>query len=59
MRRCWTWPDVDACVLTVDLLTDGVDFELAAGYAASGPAAKSLAVNLSDLAAMAARPLAA
>ena len=46
------------CVLTVDLLTDGVDFHLheidprRAGR-------KSLAVNLSDLAAMASRPAAA
>jgi thiamine-monophosphate kinase len=49
---------VDECVITVDMLTDRVDFELAeidprrAGH-------KALAVNLSDLAAMAARPLAA
>jgi thiamine-monophosphate kinase len=46
------------CVLTVDMLTDGVDFHLhqidprRAGR-------KSLAVNLSDLAAMASRPAAA
>ena len=46
------------CVVSVDLLTDGVDFELSridprrAGY-------KALAVSLSDLAAMASRPLAA
>jgi thiamine-monophosphate kinase len=45
------------CVVTVDMLSDGVDFLLAevdprrVGH-------KSLAVNLSDLAAMAARPLA-
>ncbi len=45
------------CVLTVDLLTDGVDFRLAevdprrVGH-------KALAVNLSDLAAMASQPLA-
>jgi thiamine-monophosphate kinase len=46
------------CVVTVDLLTDGVDFELAH----SDPTRigrKALAVNLSDLAAMAARPLGA
>lgn len=45
-------------VVTVDMLTDGVDFILAE----SDPrrvGRKSLAVNLSDLAAMAARPLAA
>jgi len=47
-----------SCVVTVDLLTDGVDFQLdridprRAGR-------KALAVNLSDLAAMASRPLAA
>ncbi len=46
------------CVVTTDMLTDGVDFELSkcdprrAGR-------KALAVNLSDLAAMAARPVAA
>jgi thiamine-monophosphate kinase len=46
------------CVVTVDMLMDRVDFHLhqcgpqSAGY-------KALAVNLSDLAAMAARPLAA
>jgi len=46
------------CVVTVDAVMDGVDFELAkidprrAGH-------KALAVNLSDLAAMAARPVAA
>ncbi len=48
---------VDQCVVTVDMLTDGVDFDLAkvdprrVGH-------KAMAVNLSDLAAMAARPLA-
>jgi thiamine-monophosphate kinase len=48
---------VGECVVTVDMLMDGVDFELAkidprrAGH-------KALAANLSDLAAMAARPLA-
>lgn len=49
---------VDECVITVDLLTDGVDFILAE----SDPrrvGRKALVVNLSDLAAMAARPLAA
>jgi len=49
--------NVDECVLTVDVLSDQVDFQLdridprRAGR-------KALAVNLSDLAAMAARPLA-
>lgn len=52
------WRDPQACVLTTDMLMDGVDFELSqigarrAGY-------KALAVNLSDLAAMAARPIGA
>ncbi len=49
---------VDECLLTVDLLTDHVDFELSEiEPAAAGR--KALAVNLSDLAAMAGRPLAA
>lgn len=49
--------NVDECVVTVDVLTDHVDFELekidpkCAGR-------KALAVNLSDLAAMASEPLA-
>jgi len=46
------------CVVSTDLLTDGVDFRLAS----TSPARvgrKALAVNLSDLAAMAARPVAA
>lgn len=48
---------VDDVVLTVDLLSDHVDFELAdADPRRVGR--KALAVNLSDLAAMAARPLA-
>ena len=49
---------IDECVITVDLLTDGVDFILAE----TDPrriGRKALAVNLSDLAAMAAQPLAA
>jgi thiamine-monophosphate kinase len=45
-------------VVTVDLLTDTVDFDLAR-VDASRVGRKALAVNLSDLAAMAARPLAA
>ncbi|HVA49472.1 MAG TPA: thiamine-phosphate kinase [Pirellulales bacterium] len=46
------------CVITVDLLTEGVDFRLPeASLERTGR--KALAVNLSDLAAMAARPLAA
>jgi thiamine-monophosphate kinase len=50
--------DGPECVVTVDLTSDGVDFRLGEtdprriGY-------KALAVNLSDIAAMAARPLAA
>lgn len=43
------------CVLTVDMLTDGVDFELAQ-IDPRRAGRKSLAVNLSDLAAMASRP---
>ncbi len=46
------------CVATVDMISDGVDFDLAS----TDPrrvGRKALAVNLSDLAAMAARPVAA
>ena len=50
--------DVDDCVMTVDLLTDRVDFELAK-IDPRRVGRKALAVNLSDLAAMAAEPLAA
>jgi thiamine-monophosphate kinase len=50
--------DRSDCVVTTDLLTDGVDFELAQ-TAASRIGHKALAVNLSDLAAMAAQPVAA
>lgn len=52
------WGQGTECVLSVDMLTDGVDFELEK----TDPrrvGRKALAVNLSDLAAMAARPLAA
>lgn len=51
------WTSRPDCVVTVDMLMDGVDFRLGevdprrVGH-------KSLAVNLSDLAAMAARPVA-
>lgn len=46
------------CVITVDMITEGVDFTLSdTSLARIGH--KALAVNLSDLAAMAARPLAA
>ena len=48
----------EECVLTVDLLTDHVDFELAQ-VDARRVGRKALAVNLSDLAAMASRPMAA
>ena len=48
----------DECVVTVDLLTDHVDFELA-HVDPRRVGRKSLAVNLSDLAAMASKPLAA
>lgn len=46
------------CVVTIDMLMDGVDFDLATCDAAR-VGRKSLAVNLSDLAAMAARPVGA
>ncbi|HVX14390.1 MAG TPA: thiamine-phosphate kinase [Pirellulales bacterium] len=46
------------CVVTVDLITDGVDFRLSE-TSLQRIGRKTLAVNLSDLAAMAARPLAA
>lgn len=46
------------CVVSSDMLTDGVDFVLAETDARR-IGRKALAVNLSDLAAMAARPLAA
>jgi thiamine-monophosphate kinase len=49
---------IDECVITVDLLTDRVDF-LLAEVDPRRVGRKALAVNLSDLAAMAARPLAA
>ncbi|MCX7425943.1 MAG: thiamine-phosphate kinase [Planctomycetia bacterium] len=48
---------IDQCVMTVDLLTDRVDFELER-VDPRRVGRKALAVNLSDLAAMAARPLA-
>ena len=46
------------CVVTVDLITEGVDFRLSE-TSPQRIGHKALAVNLSDLAAMAARPLAA
>jgi len=49
--------DTGQCVMTVDMLMDGVDFELAE-VDPRRVGRKALAVNLSDLAAMAARPLA-
>lgn len=49
--------DAAECVVTVDMLNDGIDFRV--GIDAPGRIGrKALAVNLSDLAAMAARPLA-
>jgi thiamine-monophosphate kinase len=48
----------DDCVVTVDLVTDGVDFELAK-IDPRRAGRKALAVSLSDLAAMAAKPVAA
>lgn len=49
---------IDQCVVTVDMLTDHVDFELSEVDPVR-VGRKALAVNLSDLAAMASRPLAA
>lgn len=49
---------IEECTITTDLLTDHVDFELA-HVDPVRIGRKSLAVNLSDLAAMASRPLAA
>lgn len=46
-------------VVSVDMLTEGVDFLLAPDVAVRAVGRKALAVNLSDLAAMAARPEAA
>lgn len=46
------------CVATADLITEGVDFRLGE-TSAERIGRKALAVNLSDMAAMAARPLAA
>jgi thiamine-monophosphate kinase len=48
---------VDQCAITVDALTDHVDFELS-DIDPRRAGRKALAVNLSDLAAMAAQPLA-
>jgi thiamine-monophosphate kinase len=48
----------NACVVTTDMLMDSVDFQLAT-CDAKRVGRKSLAVNLSDLAAMAARPVGA
>jgi thiamine-monophosphate kinase len=48
---------VEECVVTVDMLTDQVDFELSK-VDPRRVGRKALAANLSDLAAMAARPLA-
>ena len=50
--------DSGECVVTVDVLMEGVDFELAE-IDARRAGHKALAVNLSDLAAMAAMPVAA
>ncbi|MGI8981189.1 MAG: thiamine-phosphate kinase [Pirellulaceae bacterium] len=50
----------NACVVTTDMLMDGVDFQLGKyGHSPQRIGRKSLAVNLSDLAAMAARPVGA
>jgi thiamine-monophosphate kinase len=49
------WGAGPGCVVTVDVVMDGVDFQLAE-VAAGRIGHKALAVNLSDLAAMAAKP---
>lgn len=51
------FPDPTGCLVTVDMLMDGVDFTLATatGWQIGW---KSLAVNLSDIAAMAGKPVA-
>jgi thiamine-monophosphate kinase len=49
---------IERCAVTVDMLTDHVDFELAE-MDPGKVGRKALAANLSDLAAMASRPLAA
>src|SRR5687768_6436585 len=48
----------NACVVTTDMLMDGVDFDVAC-HNPLRIGRKSLAANLSDLAAMAARPVGA
>lgn len=52
------WSSDSRCAVTVDVLMDGVDFELAQ-IDPRRAGRKALAVNLSDLAAMAAQPRAA
>ncbi len=52
------WSRTDGCLVMADMLADGVDFRLAE-IDARRAGRKALAVNLSDAAAMAARPLAA
>lgn len=52
------WRNDRACVVTTDMLMDGVDFRLGVD-APERIGRKSLAVNLSDLAAMAAEPVGA
>src|SRR6186997_2447300 len=51
-------PDESHLVVTTDMLMDGIDFELGQ-HDARRIGRKALAVNLSDLAAMAAEPVAA
>jgi thiamine-monophosphate kinase len=55
---CWEFPQPARCLVTTDMLMDGVHFRLSE----TPPqlvGRKALAVNLSDIAAMAGRPLAA
>jgi thiamine-monophosphate kinase len=55
---CWDFPQPARCLVTTDMLMDGVHFQLSE----TSPqlvGRKALAVNLSDVAAMVGRPLAA
>lgn len=51
------WPEKRACLVTTDMLMEGVDFT--ADTAPERIGRKALAVNMSDIAAMGGRPVAA
>ncbi len=53
-----SWPAATACLVTTDMLQEGTDFVLAE-VGARRVGRKAMAVNLSDVAAMAGRPIAA